>query len=132
MYSSSADPGELKNIAAGAAVLSGIFTALTVLIFIIILVPKLLSPSPLYTILCLFGLAMIASVYGILTSRLQLPFLLHGILFIVLQWFGLWGRLGLVSGKVPPVIYPVFKTIRNSWEWCVALTILWLITVHFI
>ncbi len=132
MHFSSAGPGDLKNTPVGGAVLAGVFTAVTVFVFTVIFVPKLLIPSPVYTMLFLFGLAVIVAEYSIISHRLRLPFLLHMALFVILQWFGLWGRIWLVTGEIPPVFYPPFKTVAVHWEWFVTFTVLWLIILNFI
>jgi hypothetical protein len=132
MHSSSAEPGELKNIAIGGAFLTGIFVTITVLIFTVLLVPKLFAPVPIYPILWLFGLAIIVSIYDIFAHRLHLPIVVHALLFIIMQWLGLWGWIWVVTKTRPPFIFNPSAAIKIHWQWFLVLTILWVVTIFLI
>ncbi len=132
MHSSSTEPVELKNIAIGGAFLTGIFTGVTILTFITILAPKLLAPLPVYPVLWLLGLAMVVAGYDIFAQRLHLPFVIHLLLFIIMQWLGLWGWIRVMAKIRSSLIFNPLAAIQMHWQWFLVLSVLWVGTVYLI
>lgn len=126
MHSTSVEPNESIGIAIGGIVLNSCFVTVFVLIFTFVYAPFLLAPPALPGVVAwLGGLALLAGISDIVLYRLRLSLSSSLVLFILVQWLNLWGRIWFVTKTAPPFIFNPLPVLANHWPWLAVSTVLW-------
>jgi hypothetical protein len=124
------DARAYANRALSPVLLTGIFSAVFTLSWMMIFAPQFFQTFLGATLAGIIGLALVYSTYAWLIGDLQAPFIFHLLVFLLFQWLGLF-RTCLVLGKFPAGMLHPFLLIHNQPWWFAATVSGGLITLSF-
>ncbi len=125
MHSSLPESDDLGKALFSGAVLAGSLVASFIVFFMAIWGPEQLMAQPLGIIFWVTGLALTVAILNALGDLLRIPLLTRGIILIVSQWLGLWGRIWIATQTIPPFVFNPLPLIKSNWLWCLLIAVIW-------